>query len=359
MPGLHDKVIQKLPPFWRNHPILTILCGLGGSALTIIGIPGILGDAFTWIEWMKAPLFRSSLVLLGFVIIVAALVFPVLAAVFEWRVPWEKRQPDIQSEGEPNPSRSLQDDEVNELQAIYDSMTTLTQRYPAETMLFDLATMSGKMMLREMKVGLFSDDRNLEVRELIDASLRGELNYQLGQQSPREGIQVPPPPWHAFMNVAQWKDRVDNRPHRSFGPEKVLHCLAWISSLVDDEITRRTRAIEESSALESSGKQQTFDIDKIPKQIRVRLRSLLVDARLLKARSDQGFNSDEKVVNYSNEGLRILSCIEEDLSDYKPSFETFAETMAELIAMPKNVQSVPMLQRLTSQIVFGLEETLD
>lgn len=169
------------------------------------------------------------------------------------------------------------------------------------------------------------------------------------------------------QSFVEIKDELDEQRVLAWSTfHKVSELPSVIQKLLDehkvdqsrDEITRRTRAKEESGALDSSGKQQEFELDKIPKKIRVRLRTLLEDAKRLKARSDQGFNSDKKVDKYSNEGLRILSCIEEDLCDYQPQFETFNETMAELIAMPKTVQSTQTLQRLSGQIVFAIEETL-
>ncbi len=195
-----------------------------------------------WLAGRQAQVIDAALWLLASVVLAASLVFmPVffvrLAFINPNSVARKAKQRIRLIEKERDDLRTDRSQSITRLQSISASMRGLPQRRNMDHGLVDAATIAGKLMTDAMGYGLFDGDEFVELRQVIDSSLKGEFAYQ--QASSLVGSTRPPPDWHAFVNAIQWHRTQQKKPHISFCKAKVLEGCEWVSDCIDEVVNRQ------------------------------------------------------------------------------------------------------------------------
>ncbi len=195
-----------------------------------------------WLAGRQSQVIGAVMWLLASVVLAASLVFvPVfffrLVFINPTSVARKAKQRIRMVEKERDDLRTDRSESITRLQSISASIRSLPQRRNMDHGLVDAATIAGKLMTDAMGYGLFDADEFVELRQVIDASLKGEFTYQ--RASSLVGSIRPAPHWHAFGNAIQWHRTQQKKPHISFCKAKFLEGCEWISDCIDEVVNRQ------------------------------------------------------------------------------------------------------------------------
>lgn len=128
---------------------------------------------------------------------------------------------------------------IKRLSSIGQQIRTLPERRAGK---MDGSTIAGKLMLRAIDLGLFDEDRHTELRQVIEASVKGEFMYRISQLNRQDpDTSLPPPPWHAYVNAVSWIDTDEQgRSHEPFDDDKYLRGCKYVADHIEANVSRRS-----------------------------------------------------------------------------------------------------------------------
>lgn len=217
---------------WKHPKRLRISVPIYLLSLFFLWLMGQQQQVIDTVIWLLV-----SLVLASFIVFVPVF-FVRLAFCNPVAIASVAKQRIRQSEKERDALKTEQLQSVTRLQSISTSIRSLPQRRDIDRGhgLIDAATIAGKLMTDAMDCGLFAGDEFVELRKVIDASLKGDFIYQ---RTPTLSDTIRPPAhWHAFNSAIEWQRTQQRKPHISFCKDKFIEGCEWVSDCTDEVVNR-------------------------------------------------------------------------------------------------------------------------